>query len=204
MNLPFKVNEREKKVLIIGGIAVIAIILFQAYSWYADYSKRAEDFSEAKSIMLEKQLRRISEKDAFENKLNEFKQELEKQEIAILQGDKPPIAAAALSDLLRDAATSSGVNITMERTINPYEVHYYLAVPVEIGFTTTTERLKELLFKIRTAPFLLNVSEIKIRVVNVGNPVDVYASLVVTGLIKKPAEAEKESKEVNKERKNDT
>jgi hypothetical protein len=204
MNLPFKVNEREKKVLIIGGIAVIAILLFQAYSWYADYKKRTEDFTGARSIMLEKQLRRISEKDAFENKLNEFKQELEKQEIAILQGDKPPIAAAALSDILRDAATSSGVNITMERTINPYDVHYYVAVPVEIGFTTTTERLKELLFKVRTAPFLLTVSEIKIRVINVANPVDIYASLVVTGFIKKPVEAEKESKEVNKERKNGT
>jgi Tfp pilus assembly protein PilO len=204
MNLPFKVNEREKKFLVIGGIAVMAIILFQAYSWYADYQKRSEDFSVARSIMLEKQLRRISEKDAFDNKLNELKQELEKQEMAVLQGNKPPIAAAALSDILRDAATSSGVNITMERTINPYDVHYYVAVPVEIGFTTTTERLKELLFKIRTAPFLLNVSEIKIRVVNVGNPLDIYASLVVTGLIKKPAEAEKESKEVNKERKNDT
>ena len=204
MNLPFKVNEREKKVLIIGGIAVIAIILFQAYSWYADYTKRSEDFSEAKSIMLEKQLRRISEKDAFENRLNELKQELEKQETAVFQGDKPPIAAAALSDILRDAATSSGFNITMERTINPYDVHYYVAVPVEIGFTTTTENLKELLFKVRTAPFLLTVSEIKIRVVNVGNPVDIYTSLVVTGFIKKPAEAEKEIKEVDKERKYDT
>lgn len=204
MNLPFKVNEREKKFLIIGGIAVIAIVLFHAYSWHADYRKNSEDFTEARSIMLQKQLRRISEKDAFENKLNELKQELEKQELAILPGDKPPIAAAALSNILRDAATSSGFNITMERTINPYDVHYYVAVPVEIGFTTTTERLKELLYKVRAAPFLLNVSEIKIRVINVANPLDIYASLVVTGFIKKPAEAEKESKEVNKERKNDT
>jgi Tfp pilus assembly protein PilO len=204
MNLPLKVNEREKKFLVIGGIAVIAIILFYAYSWYADYKKRAEDFSAAKSITLEKQLRRISEKYTFESKLNELKQELEKQETAVLKGDKPPIAAAALSDILRDAATSSGVNITMERTITPYEVNYYVAVPVEIGFTTTTEKLRELLYKVRTAPFLLTVSEIKIRVVNYSNPVDVFASLIVTGFIKKPAEAEKESKETNKVGKNDT
>ena len=204
MNLPLKINEREKKFLIIGVIAVIAIVLFQAYSWYADYKKRAEDFTAAKSVMLEKQLRRMSEKYAFETKFGELKQELEKQETAVLHGDKPPIAAAALSDILRNAATSSGVNITMERTINPSDVQYYVAVPVEIGFNATTERLKELLYKVRTAPFLLTVSDLKIRVVNIGNPVDVYASMIVTGYIKKPAETSKESKEVNKERNNDT
>ena len=204
MNLPLKVNEREKKFLVIGGIAVIAIILFQAYSWYVDYKERAEDFTAAKSVTLEKQLRRISEKNTFESRLNELKQELEKQETAVLRGDKPPIAAAQLSDILRNAATSSGVNITMERTINPSDVQYYVAVPVEIGFKATTERLKELLYKVRTAPFLLTVSDLKIRVVNIGSPVDVYASMIVTGYIKKPAGTDKESKEVNKERNNDT
>jgi len=204
MNLPLKVNEREKKFLVIGGIAVIAIILFQAYSWYADYKGRAEEFTSAKSVMLEKQLRRISEKYTFESRLNQLKQELEKQETAILHGDKPPIAAAALSDILRNAAKSSGVNITMERTMNPSDVQYYMAVPVEIGFNATTERLKELLYKVRTAPFLLTVSDLKIRVVNIGNPVDVYASMIVTGYIRKPAETTKESKEANKERNNDT
>lgn len=204
MNLPFKVNERERKFLVIGGIAVIAIVLFYAYSWYADFKKRSDDFTDARSIMLEKQLKRISEKDAVEKRFNEFKQELEKQEKAVLQGDKPPIAAAALSNILRDAASSSGVNITMERTMNPYDVHYYLAVPVEIGFTTTTEKLKEFLFRLRSSSFLLVISEIKVRVVNVSNPVDTFTSVVVTGFIKKPAEAEADIKGVAKARKNDT
>ena len=204
MNLPFKVNERERKFLVIGGIAVIAIALFYAYSWYTDFKKRSDDYADAKSIMLEKQLKRISEKDEVQKRFNELKQELERQEKAVLQGDKPPIAAAALSNILREAAASSGVNITMERTLNPYDVHYYLAVPVEIGFTTPTEKLKELLFKLRSSPFLLTVSEIKIRVVNVSNPVDTFTSLIVTGFIKKPAEAETDSKEAAKARKNDT
>jgi len=204
MNLPFKVNERERKFLVIGGIAVIAIALFYAYSWYADFKKRSDDAADAKSIMLEKQLKRISEKDAVEKRFNELRQELEKQEKAVLQGDKPPIAAAALSNILREAASSSGMNITMERTLNPYDVHYYLAVPVEIGFTTTTEKLKELLFKLRSSSFLLTVSEIKIRVVNVSNPVDTFTSLIVTGFIKKPVETETDSKGAAKARKNDT
>jgi Tfp pilus assembly protein PilN len=204
MKLPFKVNEREKKFLLIGGIAVIAIVLFYGYSWYADFKKRSEDFADAKSIMLEKQLMRISEKDTFEKRLNDLKQELEKQEKAVLQGEKPPVAAAALSNILREAASASGFNITMERTLTSYDAHYYVAVPVEIGFTTTTEKLKELLYKLRISPFLLNVSEIKIRVINTSNPVDIYTSLIVTGFIKKPAGAEKEGKEVNTERENDT
>ncbi len=204
MKLPFKINEREKKFLAIGGIVVCAIVLFYAYSWYSNSRKHAEEFSDAKRIMLEKQLNRISEKDMLEKQLRELKQELENQEKVVLQGATPPIAAAALSKILRDAASAVGLNIAMERTLNPYDVHYYLAVPVEIGFTSTTGKLKELLYRLRISPFMVTVSEIKIRVVNVGNPVDVYTSLIVTGFIKKTADPEKENKEADKEGRNET
>lgn len=207
MNLLSKISSREKKFLIIGGITVLAIIIFQGYSWYEKFNKRVDDFSGARLVMLEKQLGKISAKEESEKRLGEMKKELEGVEKAVLQGDKPPVAAAALSRILREAASAQGVNIALERTLNPSDVHSYVAIPVEIGFTVTTEKLKEILYKLRISPFLLTVSEMKIRVINVTNPTEIYTSLVVTGYIKKQAKAAQkdtgrvkpEEKEVNKE-----
>ncbi len=198
MNLLSKISAREKKFLAFGGIIVLAMIVFQGYTWYDGFNKRIDDFSGARLLMLEKQLTRISGKEGLEKRLVELKQELEAAEKAVLQGDKPPVAAAALSRILRDATSAQGVNITLERTLNTSDVQSYIAVPVEIGLTTTTEKLKNILFSLRTSPFLLTVSEIKIRVINIANPTDIYTSLVVTGFIKKETETSQEDRQQKK------
>lgn len=193
MRLPFKIKEREKRFLIMGGLVVLAILMFEGYSRYNDYKKMADDTSGTQIVMLEKQLSRISQKDEVEKRLAVLKAELETQEKGVLEGDKPPVAAATLSRVLREAALSNGVNIALERTLNPFDVHQYTAVPIEIGFTTTTEKLKELLYKLRISQYIINISEIKVRVTNISNPADIYTSMVATGFIKKPAPVKKET-----------
>ena len=69
---------------------------------------------------------------------------------------------------------------------------------MEIGFTASTNKLKDLLYNLRKSPVFLTVSEIKIRVTRVNNPTSIYTTLVVTGFIKKP----EDQGTVNKEAKN--
>ncbi|RJQ50335.1 MAG: hypothetical protein C4538_00200 [Nitrospiraceae bacterium] len=197
MNLLSKISERERKFIIIGVIVVSMIVLFEGYTWYQELRRRADEFTDARLVMLDKQLMKISGKDQIEKRLTEVKQQIENREKAILQGDKPPIAAAALSRIIREAAATQGINIALERTLNPAEIHSYVAVPVEVGFTTTTEKLKEFLYRLRISSYLLNISEIKVRVTNITNPSDIFASVIVIGYIKRPAEEEtiKENKE---------
>jgi len=199
-----KISDREKKFLFIGGVAVFAILIYYALSMFTDYKKRTDDSSDVRLVMLEKQLNRISGKNKVEDNLEGLKQALELQEKTILQGDKPPVAAAELSRMLREAASAQGVNIALERTLNTSDIGYYNAVPVEIGFTATTEKLKGILYSLRISPFLLTVSEIKIRVTNITKPVDIYTTLVVTGYIKKPAETAPEDVEKDKDKNKDT
>ncbi len=191
MNLPFKVNEREKKFLIIGGIVALLIIIFHLFSWYTDVIKDIKKFSDAKLFVLEKQLSRIAEKDNMQKQFKKIKLELEKQEKAFLRGDKPPVAAAALQKFLKEKASSLNIDVKLERALNPVDADFYLGIPVEIGFTASTEKFKDLLYSLRKSPFLLIVSEIKIRVTNISNPMDIYTTLVVTGFIKKPVEENK-------------
>lgn len=196
MKLPFKVSEREKKFVLAGGAGVLLIILFHGFSLYSDFRTNVLELADAKLLVLEKQLQKISKKDMIEARIAALRQEIEKQEKVFLRGNKPPVAAAVLQRFLKEQASSLNIEVKLERTVNPVDADAYLGIPIEIAFTASTEKLKELLYKFRTAPYLLTVSELKIRVRNISNPLDVYVTVVVTGFIKKPVE-KKDKKEKN-------
>jgi hypothetical protein len=188
MNLPVKVNEREKKVLVIGGIILLLIMAFYIFSWYSDTKKSVKDFSDARLFMLRKQIEKISGKDNLQKQFETVTQELQRQEKTLLGGNTPPVAAAELQRFLKDTAASLQIEIKLERTLNPVDGQLYLGVPVEIGFTSYTRGLKDLLIKLRKSPFLINVSEIQVRVTNISKPEEIYTTLIVTGFIKKTEE----------------
>ena len=200
MNLPFKVNEREKRFLVIGGIAVLLITGFYIFSWYSDTKKNVKDYSDARLFMLQKQIDKISGKENIQKRLETVVQELDRQEKTLLSGNTPPVAAAALQRFLKDTAASLQIEVKLERTLNPVDARYYLGIPVEIGFTAYTKELKELLLRLRKSPYLLNISEIQVRVTNISKPEEIYTTLVVTGFIKKAQDTETAGKEA----KNDT
>ncbi len=196
MNLPFKVNEREKKFLVYGIVAVVLIIGFNVIDWYSDKKNEINEISDAKLFMIEKQLGKIANKGYLEKYAASVRQELERQEKSLLKGKKPPVAAAALQRTLKEMASSLGIDVKLERTVNPVDTENYLGIPVEIGFKATTNELKSLLVKIKKSSYLLTVSEMKVRVTNINKAEDIYTTLVVTGFIMKAAE------EVMKEAKN--
>ncbi len=195
MNLPFKVNERERKFLMYGAVAGILIIGFNLFTWYSDKTSQLSEFTDAKLFMIEKQLNKIAEKGYIEKYAVSTRQELDRQEKSLLKGGKPPVAAATLQRSLKEMASSLGIDVKLERTLNPVDTEIYLGIPVEIGFKATTNELKSLLVKVRKSSYLLTISEVKVRVTNINNPEDIYTTLVVTGFIKKTAEEEKGKKE---------
>jgi hypothetical protein len=197
MNLPFKVNEREKKFLIYGAVAVALIVVFSLVSWYTDLRNGVSEIADAKNLMIEKQLGKIAQKGSIEKHAIAIRKEIERQERTLLKGGKPPVAAAALQRALKEMASSLNIDVKLERTVNPVDADIYLGIPVEIGFKAATVDLKSLLVKIRKSPYLLTVSEMKVRVTNISNPQDIYTTLVVTGFIKK---LPKESKKVKEEK----
>lgn len=186
MKLPFKVNEREKRFLVFGGIAVIMIVMFQFLTWYSDIKGEVREASDTRILMLEKQLNRIAAKDNMHKRLEKIKYDLKKRENAFLEGEKPPVAAAELQRFLKEKAVSLKIDVKQERTLTAVDAGPYVGVPVEVGFNATTEKLKDLLLELRKSKLLLTVSELKIKVTNVRNPSDVHATLVVTGFIREP------------------
>src|SRR4030067_230001 len=175
MKLPIKVKRREKRFLIVGGLAAILIIFFSLFSWYSDFMERAGSVSDAKIVLLEKQLMKMSERDDLQSQADAFKQDFEIRKKALLKGEKTPVAGAELQRILKEMASSLNINVNLERTLAPVDFDFYLGIPVEIGFTADTDKLSGMLYMLKQSPFLLTITEMKVRVANVNNPVNVNA-----------------------------
>jgi hypothetical protein len=194
MNIPLNISQREKKFLAVGGVIVFLILVFYFGTWYRDFRVSTREYTEAKRIILQRQLNKIAERGDIQKNLEVINGELRELEKGLLSGNKPPVVAAEVQRILKSKASSLGIDIKSERTLNPVDDGLYLGIPVEIGFIASTAKLKDMLFALRTSPLLLTVTEMKVRVTNINNPVDVYTTLTVNGFMKKSQTDEKDAK----------
>jgi len=195
MELPLKINAREKKFVIIGGIAVLFIIIYFMFGLYSDNKQLAFDYSDTRVMILQKQLNKIAESDKLQKQLDDIKRELKNQEKLFLKGNKAPVAAAELQKTLKNISSSLNIDIKLERALSALKSDHYTGIPVEIGFTASTAKLNNLLSRLRQSAFLLVVSEMKVRVTNISKPEGINVTLVVTGFIRKPSDTKtKEAK----------
>ncbi len=195
MEFPLKVSDREKKFIIIGGIAVLFIFIYFIYGLYSDNKQLAFDYSDTRVMILQKQLNKIAKSEKFQKQLDDIERELKNKEKLFLKGNKAPVAAAELQKTLKDISSSLNIDIKLERALSTLKSDYYTGIPVEIGFTASTAKLNNLLARLRKSAFLLVVSEMKVRVMNISKPEDINVTLVVTGFIRKPVDTKiKESR----------
>lgn len=188
MNIPIRLNQREKKVLLSGGVIVILILAYYLTAWYKDMSVSLGDHVDAGRTKLERQLTEISGKTDIQKEFEVVSADLMELEKGLLSGSKPPLAAAEIQRTLKDIVSAVDVHINLERILEtaPTENDLYLGIPVEIGFAASTAKLKDILYRIKTSPLQLTVSEIKILVRNTENPTDVNTTLTVKGFMKNP------------------
>ena len=195
MELPLKVSDREKKFVIIGGIAVLFIVIYFIYGLYSDNKQLAFDYSDTRVMILQNQLNKIAKSEKLQKQLDDIERELEKQEKLFLKGNKAPVAAAELQKTLKNISSSLNIDIKLERALSTLKSDHYTGIPVEIGFTASNAKLNNLLAQLRKSAFLLVVSGMKVRVTNISKPEDINVTLVVTGFIRKPADTKiKEAK----------
>jgi len=180
---------------------VLLIILFRLFSWYGDLMESVKSVYDAKIVLLKRQLMKLSESDDLQKQLNAVKQNFERQRSSLLKAEKTPVAAAELQRILKEMASSLNIDVNLERALTPVDLNFCTGIPVEIGFIANTEKLSGMLSMLKQSPVLLTVTEMKIRVANVNNPVNINATLQIMGFIEKPsaekAAGVKEGKDVS-------
>jgi hypothetical protein len=80
-------------------------------------------------------------------------------------------------------AAQAKTEIRSERILPPAERGELLEIPVEIAVSCEIRQLVDLLSRLDSAPKLLPVQDVKIRVVNLSQPKDLLVTLTVSGLV---------------------
>ena len=95
----------------------------------------------------------------------------------------PAVAAAELQKLVKDMAAQAKTEVRSERILPPADHGELLEIPVEIAVSCEIRQLVDLLARLDSAPKLLPVQDLKIRVVNLTQPKDLLVTLTVSGFL---------------------
>ena len=89
----------------------------------------------------------------------------------------------ALQKIAKEMATAATMEVRSERILPPVERGELLEIPVEIAVSGEIRNLVELLARLESAPKLLAVQDLKVRVMNIAQPKDLLATITVSGFM---------------------
>jgi len=179
------ITRREKRFIIAGILIALVVLAFNGYTYYREQRDRVSKYIEMRQQILERQMRYLSQKDRILKASEEVRKGIARFDLMFLGGDKPPVAAAKLQELIGGITSGLSIQVKTQRALSAVDMGYYFAVPVEIGLVTDTKGLKELLVRLKRHPKLILVSDLKVRVVNIKSPERINVTMVVTGFMKK-------------------
>jgi len=110
-----------------------------------------------------------------------------------LTAGTPAVAASELQKIVKDMAAQARTEVRSERILPPADRGELLEIPVEIAVACEIRQLVDLLARLDSAPKLLPVQELKIRVVNMTQPKDLLVTLTVSGFLLPAAPAKAKS-----------
>jgi len=125
----------------------------------------------------------IARRAAITAELDTTTTRIDKLAARFLTSATPAVAASELQKLVKDMAAEAKTEVRSERILPPAERGEILEIPVEIAVSCEIRQLVDLLAKLDSAPKLLPVQDLKIRVVNISQPKDLLVTLTVSGFI---------------------
>jgi len=181
----------KSKPVLIGGLlfAIILSYLLIVNPIYKGYTNAKEGIK-TKTESYKSSLGIISEKNSLMEKLNAAENKFKETENRLLQGARPPIAAAELQQIIKGMSSIRNIDIRAEKVLQPEIFEGYIGIPVEIEFQSSMNSLKEFLFDLEHSSVIMFVPEMKVRVTNTMDPTDVQVNMVIEGIIKKGASVE--------------
>jgi Tfp pilus assembly protein PilO len=177
--------SRRERTLVASGVLVALIV----GGWelvitpILDRQRLAGEMVPAREQLLEHRRGLIARKAGFARELEEAGTRLDKTSARLLAAATPAVAASELQKLAKDTAALAKTEVRSERILPPVERGPLLEVPVEIAVSGGIRELVDFLARLDSAPKLLTVQEVRIRVVNPSQPRDLLATLTLSGFV---------------------
>ena len=183
------ISRRERMVIgvALGGLALVALYLFAA----EPLMNRAADLTElipAREATLQARQRLIAQRTRLTEEGAEAAKTFEEQQARLLSGPTAPLAASELQTVVKEVAAAANVDVRSERVLPVADLEGLVEVPIELTVAGSIRDIVALLSQIERTRRLLTVKDLKVRVVAVGQPREILATLIVAGyLLPQPA-----------------
>lgn len=163
---------------------LLALVVYQyGYLRLEAEVRAAREVSDVKMKTLEKTLTFVAGKPALEKRLAALKETRRGEEVKLIQGQTPSVAAAALQTSLKNIIAARGGTIASERSEKPedYEKFTIISVTIDAVFPDT-RALADTLYAVENQTPFLVVRELDSRLRNFREPRELAVKLRVSGL----------------------
>ena len=178
------VSGRERTLIVLGVIAGVIVLGWTfVVQPIRDRNRSAADLVPVREQVLARRLELVARKGAIARDLDSTNAQIQALSDRFLPAATPAVAASELQKLTKEMAAQAATEIRSERILPPVERGEVLEIPVEIAVSGEIRQLVDLLARLETAPKMLTVQDLRIRVVNVSQPKELLATLTVSGFI---------------------
>jgi type II secretory pathway component PulM len=182
--------SRRERAIVVGAIVLGALV----GGWlYVVEPIRERNASTAELVpmrdeMLARRKELVARRAAIEADLQAVDRRIESLSARLLTAAAPAVAASELQNIAKEMATAAKTETRSERILPPVERGELLEIGVEIAVSGEIGQLVDLLTRVEASPKLLRVQDLKVRVMNITQPKDLLATMVISGFIR-PAKA---------------
>ncbi len=178
------ISPRERRLI---GLTVLAALLVTGWLFVIEpirgWNREMAELLPARETVLAKRRGLISRAPAVRRELAETTERADQVRQRLLAPAAPPVAAAELAKIVKDAAVQAGLEVRSERSLSPAARGDLLEIPLEITVSGGMRELAAFLHQLEDARKMLTLQELKIRVLNVSQPRELLTTVTVSGFI---------------------
>jgi len=178
-------SHRERS-LIGLGIAAAAIVAAYLYGVEPLLTRQrvTAELTATREATLERRRLLIAQRDRLAAEKVVLATRLENGTARLLAGPTPPLAAAELQRIAKEAATVASVEVRSERVLPTVDLGGLLEVPIELTVAGTVRETATLFGHLDGAARLVTIKDVKIRLIAPGQPRDLTTTLTVSGYLR--------------------
>jgi len=185
--------SRRERTLI--GLAVVGAVVIGGYLYVLaparEQTQQTAELIPARETKLERRRLLIAQRAGLAGELAETAKRIEKQSERLLTGPTPPLAASELQKLVKEVAAEANVEVRSERILPTAERDGLQEVPIEITVAGGIREAMNVLYQLERTSKLLTMQDLKVRVISMGQPRDLLATITVAGYLLAPPSAPK-------------
>ncbi len=178
---------KKNKLLVLSMplITILFILVVYRYGYQGIHAEVAslKEAEVSKAKTLAKYMAIFAEKPEMEKQLAALKEERKAENLKLIEGQTPSIAAAALQETVTGMITARGGSVSSQRVAKPETLGKFTLITVSMDITLPDVRaLADILYAIETRTPYLVVKELDVRVSNFKEPKALAAKLDISAL----------------------